>query len=86
MRGDARACALEAATRACGMVVVGATTDRGGLAGVARACVVVGAMMGVRILNDAREGARTLGAHARSLINKTEPTRLYSVSRMPACG
>ena len=44
---------------------MGATTDRGGLAGVARACVVVGAMMGVQILNDAREGGDGARARAR---------------------
>ena len=77
MRSDTRACALEAATRACGMVVVGASTDRGGLAGVARACVVVGAMMGVRILNDAREGGD--GARARAMRSGRRCARWYAV-------
>ena len=77
MRRDTRACALEAATRAFGMVVVGTSTDDGDVEGVARACVVVGAMVGVRILNDAREGGD--GARARAVKSGRRCARWYAV-------
>jgi hypothetical protein len=69
MRRETRACALEAATRAAGMVFLGVSADERVAGGMARAMGVVGAIVGVRILNDAVEGGDASGARrARTVV------------------